>query len=245
MNLERRKQIFIKHITINENGCWIWDRPIPTGYGVTSLNGEQMPAHRASYKLFVGEIPEGYDIHHEVCGKKECVNPEHLKPMSKKEHRRITFSRKTNGIHPNSLKKQCPQGHEYTIKTEYGKEHRICKTCRGEKTDLTKKLFSTSNKHLQDFLNIENYTPKNISMNDLFEEGEKKFNKKVFLSAVRLVLLANGINVFSPKIKQATKFLIYGMKLKHVSLDAMADHYKLEVKRSRLRAPVDDGVFSP
>lgn len=83
-----------------------------------------------------------------------------------------------------------------------------------------------------------------ISMQDFFMEGEKKFHKKRFLSAVRLVLHGNGINVFDPAIKQAIKFITRGMMLKQVSLDAMAEQYGLTVKNSRLRKPVDDGVFA-
>ncbi len=45
--------------------CWIWRRqPNVGGYGVFYHDKVQRYAHRASYELFVGPIPEGHQLDH-------------------------------------------------------------------------------------------------------------------------------------------------------------------------------------
>jgi hypothetical protein len=46
-------------------------------YGQFVMNGKSMLAHRASYELFVGPIPEGMLVLH-TCDLPLCVKPQHL-----------------------------------------------------------------------------------------------------------------------------------------------------------------------
>lgn len=62
-------------------GCWLWDGPyMGTGYGVLSLGRRsegRMMAHRLSWTLYRGPIPDGLCVLHR-CDVRICVNPAHL-----------------------------------------------------------------------------------------------------------------------------------------------------------------------
>lgn len=62
----------------DENGCWIWKSTQATnGYGHFWVDGRNRLAHRWSYRIYCGEIPEGKYICH-TCHVKLCVSPDHL-----------------------------------------------------------------------------------------------------------------------------------------------------------------------
>jgi len=62
-------------------GCWLWTgAPNRTGYGTIRRSGRGsalLLAHRASWELHNGPIPEGLAVCHE-CDTPPCVRPEHL-----------------------------------------------------------------------------------------------------------------------------------------------------------------------
>jgi hypothetical protein len=59
-------------------GCWLWQGKLSTsGYGQLSVEGGRRGAHRISWVLAHGPIPNGLHVLHR-CDTPPCVNPEHL-----------------------------------------------------------------------------------------------------------------------------------------------------------------------
>lgn len=60
------------------SGCRIYTGgAVPRGYGVLSVNGRQRYAHRVSWELQNGPIPDGMHVLHS-CDVPACINPDHL-----------------------------------------------------------------------------------------------------------------------------------------------------------------------
>lgn len=74
-NLERFRDKFVPE---PNSGCWLWcGSTTDTGYGRVKVNGKIQRAHRVSYELHNGLIPEGLNVCH-TCDTPLCVNPDHL-----------------------------------------------------------------------------------------------------------------------------------------------------------------------
>lgn len=71
-------------------GCWDWGgaRRGP-GYGAFRiggrLDGKIIPAHRFSYELVNGPIPDGLVIDH-ICRNPSCVRPDHLRACTQQHN---------------------------------------------------------------------------------------------------------------------------------------------------------------
>lgn len=66
--------------------CWNWTAAkLPKGYGRFGVNYQVVLAHRMSYVLAHGEIPEGMHIDH-TCYNPSCVRPIHLRAVTPKQN---------------------------------------------------------------------------------------------------------------------------------------------------------------
>ncbi len=60
------------------NGCWEWLGYLdPKGYGTFGVNNKVFKAHRYSYLIHFGPIPEKLCVCHH-CDNPQCCNPDHL-----------------------------------------------------------------------------------------------------------------------------------------------------------------------
>ncbi len=61
-----------------ETGCWEWTGGLDTlGYAPISFQNYLTKAHRLSWSIANGPIPDGLHVLHK-CDVRHCVNPEHL-----------------------------------------------------------------------------------------------------------------------------------------------------------------------
>ena len=105
-----------------DTGCWMWvgqtnKKKNQENYGRVKLtrwkkelealgiNTDYPRAHRLSYAVWVGKIPEGAVIHHR-CGVRLCINPDHLQAISAIENTAEMFERKAYLKEIRELKKR-------------------------------------------------------------------------------------------------------------------------------------------
>jgi len=106
-------------------GCWEWQGCLARGYGQLWGTTKILLAHRFSYELLIGPIPEGLTIDH-LCRNCRCVNPAHLEPVTLAENIR-------RGEPWNVRKTHCPSGHPYDeVNTRHSNGRRKCRACGRE-----------------------------------------------------------------------------------------------------------------
>jgi hypothetical protein len=128
----RTRLQILRNVSVDPvTGCWNWQRRcMPReGYGIVTSSGRRRSAHRVSYEVFIGPIPDGLWIDH-LCRNRRCVNPHHLEPVTPQEN--ILRSPIAQAA-LNAAKTHCPQGHEYTPANTYlygpHRRWRICRSC--------------------------------------------------------------------------------------------------------------------
>ena len=83
-----KKRFQGKYVVRKDTGCWEWTAALAgKGYGQIKLTGQrkQAYAHRVSYMIHKGDIPEGKEVLH-ACDNPKCVNPNHLSVGTQKDN---------------------------------------------------------------------------------------------------------------------------------------------------------------
>lgn len=115
-----------KYIPEPNSGCWLWIASLNKGYGQFWVEKRRFDAHRFSYTMAKGKIPEGFHIDH-LCCIPRCVNPNHLEAVTPREnaHRTALRGRSTKKTH-------CPRGHPYAGDNLYigpTSGRKFCRAC--------------------------------------------------------------------------------------------------------------------
>lgn len=106
--------------------CWLWRGSVGAkGYGKFFMAGVSWLAHRLSYFLTHGSIPDGMEIDH-TCFNKICVNPSHIEAVSRQENMerwKVQMRRR----------KACKRGHPWTDFYTTKAGSRVCRFCLRER----------------------------------------------------------------------------------------------------------------
>jgi hypothetical protein len=103
--------------------CWEWLACRSDGYGqFYPYHSTAVLAHRYSYELLVGPIPDGLQLDH-LCRNRACVNPAHLEPVTQ----RVNILRGYGRGAIQARQTTCSQGHPFDKVTRQGR--RGCAKC--------------------------------------------------------------------------------------------------------------------
>lgn len=118
---------FAHKVRFAADGCWIWQASLThDGYGRFTVDKVTQMAHRVSYEMHLGPIPEGLQLDH-LCRRRDCVNPWHLEPVTGSENVK-------RGV---AVRTECPRGHEYVTRPD---GVRICHACIRYRDRMNKRV---------------------------------------------------------------------------------------------------------
>jgi hypothetical protein len=134
-----------------EDPCHVWQgATVWGGYALRRVNGVRYIEHRRVWEEAHGTIPDGWDVHH-LCGRRRCINLNHLEALPRGEHiRRHRSEPLPDGVarvlsmqadlptratvdHTKVYYERCQRGHELTpdnVVIFKNRRGRLCKTCR-------------------------------------------------------------------------------------------------------------------
>lgn len=106
------------------DGCWEWIGALNNrGYGKIRYQGRAAYAHRVSWEISIGPIPESMVIDH-LCLNPQCVRPDHLETVTMLEN-----SKRGTGC---AGRTHCVNGHPFDSENIYVPPGRVraCRECQ-------------------------------------------------------------------------------------------------------------------
>lgn len=93
------KERFEEKIFYSPCGCWLWTGSTSTnGYGNLRGTDRNVSAHKTSYQIYKGSVPNGLLVLHR-CDVRNCVNPDHLFLGTSSDNMIDMFSKNRGKVH--------------------------------------------------------------------------------------------------------------------------------------------------
>lgn len=130
--VKNEERFWAKVAKLGVCSCWEWTGwRKETGYGRVRIDGRILYAHRVSWILANGPIPDDLRVLHR-CDNPPCVNPDHLFLGTQGDN---NADRDAKGRNFHARKTHCKYGHEFTPENTYvyptpTGQGRMCLTCR-------------------------------------------------------------------------------------------------------------------
>lgn len=123
---------------MDDRGCWEWLGPrASSGYGGIGIRENvRFKAHRVSWEIHFGTIPQGAGYHGicvcHKCDNRTCVNPDHLFLGTHQDNVRDMYAKGRAGRR--EYPERCLRNHEpnWALRPQKGKKsgfHRVCRDC--------------------------------------------------------------------------------------------------------------------
>lgn len=118
----------------NPDDCWGWDGPKHRGgYGYITIGStadgsrRHIMAHRVSFLIHHGELPDGLPFVLHRCDNPPCSNPAHLFAGTDQDN---VHDMASKGRHAKQRITHCPKGHPYDkSNTRVKQGRRYCRIC--------------------------------------------------------------------------------------------------------------------
>jgi transcriptional regulator len=159
------QKIIKENITVDDNGCWVWNGYVRGNYPCISIKKVFCPVHRLSYEMWAGDIPTGLIVRHK-CDNPKCVNPDHLEL----------------GTHKDNTKDMITRGRN---KKFYGEDNAASKISDNQRKEIVR-LGQNGKKH-QDIAEIFNISRSRVSA-ICREGGTSKNPRKLSIEQKQLIL---------------------------------------------------------
>lgn len=123
------------------SGCWLWTGATDEyGYGQLSRHVNKkrinLKAHRFSYQLHKGPIPDGLKILHS-CDTPLCINPAHLRAGTDKENKADSIARGRHAFGEKLGRAKLTEDQVLEMRRIYASRHRVNKSALARQYNIS------------------------------------------------------------------------------------------------------------